>query len=407
MSVRLEVFHTIPENSRAQLASIVASDASLSGPNDQPYYCIFPGFCDVHVHFREPGFSYKGTVRTESKAAAHGGYTAVCTMPNLDPVPDCPDHLKVEMEIIERDALIHVYPYGAITLGEKGEVTSEMEALAPSVIAFSDDGFGVQSEMKMLEAMVRSKLSGKIIAAHCEDNTLSGNGVVHEGPFSRENGLPGIPSSSEWKQVERDLFLAEETRCPYHICHVSTKESVELIREAKAKGLDVTCETAPHYLLLDDTMLKDDGAFKMKPPIRSPEDRDALLKGVLDGTIDMIATDHAPHSSEEKAKGLAGSAFGITGLEFAFPLLYTELVRPGVLSLDALLNLMVYNPRKRFSIPLSEDDYSLWRMDRSFVLQEDLFLSAGRSTPFLGRTVFADCLLTVCGGEAVYHPRYK
>ena len=298
------------------------SAAELSVFNS-PNYVIFPGFCDVHVHFREPGFSYKETIATGSLAAAHGGYTAVCPMPNLNPVPDSREHLKLQQELIRRDARIHVYPYGAITVGEKGETIADLEAMAPEVIGFSDDGRGVQSDETMRQAMLRAKALGKPIVAHCEDNSLLRGGYIHEGAYATAHGHRGICSESEWRQIQRDLKLVKETGVSYHVCHVSAKESVELIRRAKAEGLDVTCETGPHYLVMDDSMLQEEGRFKINPPLRSKEDREALIAGILDGTIDMIATDHAPHSAEEKARGLEKSAFGVVGLETAFPILYT------------------------------------------------------------------------------------
>ena len=317
-------------------------------------YVVFPGFCDVHVHFREPGFSYKETIATGSAAAARGGYTAVCAMPNLDPVPDSGPTLAAEQAIIDRDGLIHVYPYGAITAGERGERLADMEGMGAAV-AFSDDGRGVQSEEMMRAAMVKAKSLGKLIAAHCEDNSLLHGGYIHDGAYAAAHGHRGISAESEWRQIERDLRLAKETGCAYHVCHISTARSVALIRRAKAEGVDVTCETAPHYLTLDENDLAEDGRFKMNPPLRSRADRMALLEGVADGTIDMIATDHAPHSREEKARGLAGSAMGVVGLETAFPVLYTCLVRPGTISLDRLIELLAVNPRRRFSIPAGED----------------------------------------------------
>jgi len=364
-------------------------------------YTLLPGFCDVHVHLREPGFSYKETIKTGSKAAARGGYTAVCTMPNLKPVCDSPEHLKMQREIIERDACIAVYPYAAITLNQAGEELADLEALAPHVIAFSDDGHGVQSESVMSDAMTRAKALGKMIVAHCEDNSLLRGGYIHDGAYAARHGHRGICSESEWRQIERDLKLADKTGCAYHVCHISTKESVELIRDAKKSGVNVSCETAPHYLLLDETDLEEDGRFKMNPPLRAKEDREALVAGLLDGTIDMIATDHAPHSAEEKSKGLQGSAFGIVGLETAFPLLYTNLVKTGILSMEALLNLLVYNPRERFNIPLG-NDFSIWDLDAQYTIDPRDFLSMGKATPFAGRPVYGKCLLTVYGGHAVY-----
>ena len=376
------------------------SAAELSVFNS-PNYVIFPGFCDVHVHFREPGFSYKETIATGSLAAAHGGYTAVCPMPNLNPVPDSREHLKLQQELIRRDARIHVYPYGAITVGEKGEAIADLEAMAPEVIGFSDDGRGVQSDETMRQAMLRAKALGKPIVAHCEDNSLLRGGYIHQGAYAKAQGHRGICSESEWRQIQRDLKLVKETGVSYHVCHVSAKESVELIRRAKAEGLDVTCETGPHYLVMDDSMLQEEGRYKMNPPLRSKEDREALIAGILDGTIDMIATDHAPHSAEEKARGLEKSAFGVVGLETAFPILYTYLVKPGILTLDKLVELLCVNPRKRFGIGLGRD-FSVWDLEQSDTVDPGQFLSMGKATPFEGWHVTGRCLATVCDGKVVY-----
>ena len=363
-------------------------------------YVVFPGFCDVHVHFREPGFSYKETIKTGTLAAAHGGYTAVCTMPNLNPVPDTAATLGIQREIIKKDAEISVYPYAAITKGERGEELSDMKDLAPLAVAFSDDGRGVQSEKIMRLAMIKAKRLNKIVAAHCEVNELLKGGYIHDGEYARAYGHKGICSESEYREIERDLKLAKETGAAFHVCHISAAESVELIRQAKADGIDVTCETAPHYLVLDENDLKESGDYKMNPPLRGKKDREALIEGVLDGTIDMIATDHAPHSAEEKAKGLAGSAFGIVGLETAFQVLYTELVKGGVITLDKLVELIAVNPRKRFKIPF--DGFSVWDLNKSTVINPEEFLSKGRATPFKGKRVFGENVLTVSGGKAVY-----
>ena len=377
------------------------AEAGILPPSDHSTI-ILPGFCDVHVHLREPGFSYKETIATGTAAAARGGYTAVCAMPNLNPVPDSSEHLMIQESLIAEQAVVPVYPYGAITAGERGERLADLSALAPRVVAFSDDGRGVQNDDLMREAMRTAKRLGKPIAAHCEDNRLLHGGYIHDGVYASAHGHLGICSESEWGQIRRDLDLVRETGCAYHVCHVSTGESVALIRQAKREGLDVSCETAPHYLVLDETDLKEDGRFKMNPPLRSPADREALIEGVLDGTIDMIATDHAPHSAEEKAKGLRGSAFGIVGLETAFPVLYTRLVVPGVLSLEKLVDLLAYRPRMRFGIPLREDDYAVWDPDAEYTIDPDTFLSKGRATPFAGMTVRGRCLVTVCGGKPVY-----
>ena len=370
-------------------------------------YTVFPGFADVHVHFREPGFSYKETIRTGSMAAAHGGYTAVCTMPNLNPAPDCVDRLQPQLEAIDRSAVVRVIPYGTITVGEKGTVIADLESLAPCVAAFSDDGHGVQNDAIMRQAMLRAKALGKLIVAHCEDNSLLRGGYIHDGAYAAAHGHRGICSESEWGQIARDLALVRETGCGYHVCHISTKESVALIRQAKAEGLDVTCETAPHYLLLDDSMLREDGRFKMNPPIRSAEDRQALLEGVRDGTIDMIATDHAPHSAEEKSRGLAGSLMGVVGLETAFPLLYTHLVLTGKLTLARLMELLCGAPRRRFKLGSSMEegnnaDFTVFDLNAAYTVDPAEFLSMGRSTPFAGWPVQGKCMLTVANGRLAY-----
>ena len=376
------------------------SAAGLSG-FDSSEYVIFPGFCDVHVHFREPGFSYKETIATGSRAAARGGYTAVCTMPNLNPVPDSVEHLEVQRCLIEETACIHVYPYGAITIDEQGEALSDLEGMAPDVVGFSDDGRGVQSDDLMRQAMLRAKALGKPIVAHCEVNSLLRGGYIHDGDYAKAHGHRGICSESEWGQIARDLQLVKETGCAYHVCHVSAKESVALIRKAKAEGLDVTCETGPHYLVMDDSDLQEDGRFKMNPPLRGKEDREALIQGILDGTIDMIATDHAPHSAEEKSRGLEKSAFGIVGIETAFPILYTCLVKPGILSLNKLLELLCVNPRRRFGLPLGTD-YSIWDLNAAYPIDPEDFLSKGRATPFAGWQVNGKCIATVCDGKLAY-----
>lgn len=391
----------------ASLGSVFSEGvcSSLSAPGlsgfDSSEYVIFPGFCDVHVHFREPGFSYKETIATGSRAAARGGYTAVCTMPNLNPVPDSVEHLRVQRRLIEETACIHVYPYGAITIGEQGEALSDLEGMAPDVVGFSDDGRGVQSDSLMRQAMLRAKALGKPIVAHCEVNSLLRGGYIHDGDYAKAHGHRGICSESEWGQIARDLQLVKETGCAYHVCHVSAKESVALIRKAKAEGLDVTCETGPHYLVMDDSDLQEDGRFKMNPPLRGKEDREALIQGILDGTIDMIATDHAPHSAEEKSRGLEKSAFGIVGIETAFPILYTCLVKPGILSLNKLLELLCVNPRRRFGLPLGTD-YSIWDLNAAYPIDPEDFLSKGRATPFAGRQVSGKCIATICDGKLVY-----
>lgn len=364
-------------------------------------YMIFPGFCDVHVHLRQPGFSYKETIKSGAQASAHGGYTTVFSMPNLKPVPDSAEHLKEQLDIIKKDAVINVLPYGAITVGQNGEELSDMEGMAKDVIAFSDDGRGVQSEEMMKEAMLRAKALGKIIVAHCEDNSLLHGGYIHDGVYASKHSHRGICSESEWKPIKRDLELCRQTGCAYHVCHISCKESVELIRQAKARGVNVTCETGPHYLILTDEDLKDDGRFKMNPPLRSKEDRQALIEGVLDGTIDMIATDHAPHSQEEKSRGLEKSAFGIVGIETAFQLLYTHLVKKNIISLERLVELLAVNPRKRFGLEY-DNSFTVWDLDKKTVINPSNFLSMGKATPFEGEEVFGECELTVCNGKTAY-----
>lgn len=369
-------------------------------------YFLFPGLCDVHVHFREPGFSYKETIRTGTLAAARGGYTAVCAMPNLNPVPDSPAHLSEELELIRKDAVISVYPYGAITMAEEGKALADLEGMAGQVIAFSDDGRGVQDEEMMLAAMKMAKKLGKVIAAHCEDNSLLRGGYIHDGAYARAHGHAGICSESEWRPIARDVRLAAETGCAYHVCHISCRESVEIIRRAKREGVDVTCETAPHYLLMDENDLQEEGRFKMNPPLRSREDREALLEGLQDGTIDMIATDHAPHSAEEKGRGLKGSAFGIVGIETAFPLLYTGLVQKGILSLEQLIEKMAIVPRKRFGIPLGRE-YTLWDLDAAYPIDPRDFISMGKATPFAGWRVQGENIATVTDGHPVFLKEQK
>ena len=337
-----------------------------------------------------------------SRAAARGGYTTVCAMPNLKPVPDSLPHLEEELALIREGAVIQVLPYGALTVGEFGWEAADLEAMAPYVCGFSDDGKGVQSEAMMRSLMERCAALGKILAAHCEDESLLRGGYIHEGSYAAAHGHRGICSESEWGPIKRDIQLARESGCAYHICHISAKESVDLVRQAKREGVNVTCETAPHYLLLCDEDLQEEGRFKMNPPLRSRADREALLEGILDGTIDMIATDHAPHSAEEKARGLEKSAFGIVGLETAFPLLYTELVRKGIITLERLIELMAINPRKRFGLPLKNDDFTIWDLEESYAIDSQSFLSQGKATPFEGRTVQGKCLLTAAGGQIAY-----
>ncbi len=397
--------YTNLENFRNTVLEALGASGALQGVSfdfSNNRYVILPGFADVHVHLREPGFFYKESIATGTAAAAHGGYTAVCSMPNLNPVPDSLENLQLQLDAIQNDAVINVAPFGAITVGEKGERLADLEAMAPFVAGFSDDGRGVQNKELMKAAMLKAKALGKPIVAHCEDNTLLNGGYIHDGEYAKAHGHRGICSESEWRPIERDIALVRQTECAYHVCHISTKESVELIRKAKAEGLDVTCETAPHYLLLDDSMLQEDGRFKMNPPLRSRADREALLAGIQDGTIDMIATDHAPHSAEEKAKGLQGSLMGVVGLECAFPLMYTYLVKTATISLEELVRLMCVNPRSRFALPATTLDFSVWDMQAQTRVCSQEFLSKGKSTPFEGVAVNGKCMLTVCNGKIAY-----
>ena len=391
-----------PKSIACPMGAVVSSSMQeVLSSFDTDRYSLFPGFCDVHVHFREPGFSYKETMKTGSLAAAAGGYTHVCTMPNLNPVPDSVEHLQIQLEAIGKDACIHVYPYGAITVGEQGQAMADLEGMAANVIGFSDDGRGVQSDDMMRQAMLRAKALGKMIVAHCEVNDLLRGGYIHDGEYAKAHGHRGICSESEWKQIERDLKLVKETGCKYHVCHISTKESVELIRKAKAEGIDVTCETGPHYLVMDDMDLQENGRFKMNPPLRSKEDKEALVQGIIDGTIDMIATDHAPHSAQEKSKGLEKSAFGVVGIETAFSVMYTYFVKPGIITMERLKELLVTNARERFGIPL-DDSWSLWDLNAEYAVDPANFRSMGKATPFEGWKLFGKCMLTVCDGTVVY-----
>lgn len=370
--------------------------------------CVLtPGFVDIHVHFREPGFEYKETIETGSKAAARGGYTAVCTMPNLNPVPDSAEHLAVQLKAIEDSAVIDVLPYGAITKNRAGEELTDFAVLKDACFALTDDGSGVQSDEMMLAAMKQAVEQDMMIAAHCEDNTLLRGGYIHDGEYCREHGHKGICSESEWGQIVRDLKLAEQTGCRYHVCHISTKESVAVIRDAKKRGVKVTCETGPHYLTMCDADLQEDGRFKMNPPLRAAEDMQALIEGIIDGTIDVIATDHAPHSAEEKSRGLAGSAMGVVGIETAFPVLYTKLVKTGVISLELLLTLMSEAPRKKFGFKggmyeSAPADLCLIDLNKKYTIDPQQFLSKGHSTPFAGWEVCGDIVMTIKDGQVVW-----
>lgn len=368
---------------------------------------VVPGLADVHVHLREPGFSYKETVASGTRAAARSGYAALCAMPNLSPVPEDAATLAQELGIIRRDAVIDVLPYGAITRGQKGEQLADMSAMSPYVCGFSDDGRGVQSRELMRAAMLEAKRLGRPIAAHCEDNSLLRGGYIHAGEYAKAHGHRGICSESEWGPIARDIELLRETGCAYHVCHISTAESAALIRSAKREGLDITCETAPHYLLLSDSDLQEDGRFKMNPPLRSERDRLALIEALRDGTIDILATDHAPHSAEEKSRGLAGSAFGITGLETAFPLLWTGLVEPGIITRERLVELMSTAPARRFGIESGIElggpaTFAVFETETTYRIDPERFASKGRATPFAGREVRGRCVLNVVRGREVW-----
>jgi len=392
--------------------SFVSSDVFVSKENEQPSSeteifdfnncIIIPGFIDVHVHLREPGFLYKETIKTGTMAAARGGFSAVCSMPNLNPTPDDDASLALQEAAIKKDAAVRVFPFGTITRGEKGKELSDIEALAERVIGFSDDGIGVADPAVMEAAMNKIKKTGKVLAAHCEDMTLRNGGYIFAGDYAAQHGHPGINSESEWVPIKRDIELVKKTGCKYHVCHVSAKESVDLIRQAKKEGVDITCETAPHYLVLSDAEIQEHGRFKMNPPIRSAADREALIEGLLDGTIDMIATDHAPHSAEEKSKGLRDSLMGVVGLETAFPVMYTEFVKKGIFDFAKLMDLMCYNPAKRFGIPIRSGDLTVFDLNEAYVIDPAEFLSLGKSTPFEGRTVYGSCKMTVSDGEIVY-----
>ena len=376
--------------------------------SDKVFSCegkiITSGLVDLHVHLREPGFSRKETIATGTAAAAHGGFTTVCSMPNLEPAPDSREHLQEQLDIIERDAVIKVLPYATITRKRRGDELVDFEALKPYVAGFSDDGSGVQSEEVMLAAMEQAAKYEGIIAAHCEVNELLRKGYIHDGEYAKEHGHRGICSESEWQQIERDIELAAKTGCRYHVCHISTKESVALIREAKKRGVKITCETGPHYLTMCDRDLQEDGRFKMNPPIRSAEDRDALVAGLQDGTIDVVATDHAPHTADEKSRGLEFSAMGVVGLETSFAVIYTKLVKQGIISLEKAIEVMAEAPRRIFGLggALSEGeaaDIAVFDLDATFTVEPDKFLTMGRSTPFQGWELQGECCLTLVDGK--------
>lgn len=387
-----------------RLVSLDCVDISIIGGGDTVTFnncLILPGFCDVHVHFREPGFLYKEDISTGSNSAATGGYTDVCTMPNLNPVPDSVENLKLQLDAIEKQAVIRVHPFGALTVAEAGREAADLEGMAENVIGYSDDGRGVQSAEMMESLMIRAAALDKVISAHCEDNSLLNGGYIHDGEYSKAHGHRGICSESEWGPIARDIELVKKTGVKYHVCHISTKESVDIIRRAKAEGVNITCETGPHYLILDDSNLEENARFKMNPPLRDKSDREALVAGMLDGTIDMIATDHAPHSNEEKSRGLEKSAMGVVGLESAFAEMYTNFVKTGIITLEKLLELMVYNPRERFGIE-GNMGFTVWNVEKQTTINPENFKTKGRSTPFENDKVFGTCLMTVCDGKIVY-----
>jgi len=371
---------------------------------------ILPGFTDVHVHLREPGFSYKETINSGTKASAHGGYTSVCSMPNLNPVPDSVENLQQQIDIIKKDAVINVYPYASITVNQMGEELSALSEMADMCIAYSDDGRGVQSDEIMLNAMKIATANNKMIVAHCEVNDLLEGGYIHKGKYAEEHGHKGICSESEWKQIERDIELVKQTGCAYHVCHISTKESVELIRKAKKDGVDITCETGPHYLVLSDKDLQEHGRFKMNPPLRDESDRDALVQGIIDGTIDMIATDHAPHSAEEKSRGLEKSNMGVVGIETAFPIMYTHFVKTNIISFEKLVDLLSTNANERFNIGSKiqvgkKADLTVFDLNEKYIINTDDFLSMGKSTPFENFEVYGKCKMTICNGKVVWEEK--
>lgn len=393
----------------AEISDFISRECADTVYNFNNYY-VFPGFTDVHVHLREPGFSYKETIKSGTMASAHGGYTSVCSMPNLNPVPDSVENMNVQRNIIDRDACINVYPYASITVGQLGEKLSDFSRLSDLCVAFSDDGRGVQSDEMMLTAMKTAKKNNKMIVAHCEVNSLLDGGYIHKGKYAAEHNHKGICSESEWKQIERDIQLAKRTGCSYHVCHISTKESVELIRRAKKDGVDITCETGPHYLVLSDKDLQENGRFKMNPPLRDESDRMALIEGVLDGTIDMIATDHAPHSAEEKSKGLEKSNMGVVGIETAFPIMYTYFVKTKIITLEKLIDLFSTNANKRFNIGShievgEKADLTVFDLNEKYTVNTDDFLSMGKSTPFENFDVYGKCKMTICNGKAVWEDK--
>ncbi len=388
------------------ISDLIAPESADSVYNFTGYY-VFPGFTDVHVHLREPGFSYKETINTGTRASARGGYTSVCSMPNLKPVPDSVEHLQEQIDIINKDAVINVYPYASITVNQMGEKLSDLAEMADMCIAYSDDGRGVQSDDMMLQAMKIAKEHNKMIVAHCEVNDLLDGGYIHKGKYAFEHNHKGICSESEWKQIKRDIELAKMTGCKYHVCHISTKESVALIRQAKKDGVDITCETGPHYLVLSDKDLQEHGRFKMNPPLRDESDKEALIQGVLDGTIDMIATDHAPHSAEEKSKGLEKSNMGVVGIETSFSVMYTHFVKKNIISLEKLVDLLSTNANKRFNIGSSIKigemaDLTVFDLDNEYTVNPDDFLSMGKSTPFEKMEVYGKCIMTICNGKIAW-----
>ncbi len=390
----------------AEISDLIAPECADFVYNFNGYY-VFPGFTDVHVHLREPGFSYKETIKTGTQASARGGFTSVCSMPNLNPVPDSVEHLQEQLDIINRDAVINIYPYASITVNQMGAKLSDLAEMTDMCIAYSDDGRGVQSDEIMLQAMKIAKKYNKMIVAHCEVNDLLEGGYIHKGKYALEHNHKGICSESEWKQIERDIELAKMTGCKYHVCHISTKESVELIRQAKKDGVDITCETGPHYLVLSDKDLQEHGRFKMNPPLRDESDKYALIQGILDGTIDIIATDHAPHSSEEKSKGLEKSNMGVVGIETAFPVMYTHFVKTNIISLEKLVELLSTNANKRFNIGSSikigeKADLTIFDLNNNYTVNPDDFLSMGKSTPFEGMEVYGKCIMTICNGKVVW-----
>ncbi|HLS66663.1 MAG TPA: dihydroorotase [Pseudogracilibacillus sp.] len=393
---------------------VVAIDTIVEAEADQIIDCggnvVLPGFIDVHIHLREPGGEAKETIKTGTEAAARGGFTTVCAMPNTNPVPDNEETVRDILQRIEKDAVIRVLPYAAITKGLQGKERTNITELSKlGVFAFTDDGVGIQTAGQMYEAMVEAAKNDMTIVAHCEDNSILYGGAVHEGDVSKRLDMPGILNACEAVHIARDVLLAEAANCHYHVCHVSTKESVRVIRDAKRAGIRVTAEVTPHHLLLtEDDITEDDANYKMNPPLRAKEDRDALIAGLLDGTIDFIATDHAPHTEVEKEAGILRAPFGIVGLETAFPLMYTHFVKTGKMTFRQLVDYFTKKPAEVFGLPYgmlqvgSIADLTVVDLENEMTIDKTTFYSKGKNTPFDGWNVYGNPLLTIASGKTVY-----